>query len=63
MVTIGTNDILKIKVGSSLTAMMNDYGQCLSVKQLAYRAGILHKRKFSVKIDTKFNKVTVTAIS
>ena len=64
---IGTNDILKIKAGSSLTAIMDTYEECLSIKQLAYRANKLSKKpdnvkRYSTSMEHGTTKVTITAI-
>lgn len=59
---IGTNDINKISEGSSLIAVLDSYSDCLSVKQLAYRAGLVNGIKYTVSIDSTSNKVTITAL-
>lgn len=59
-------DILKIKPGTSLTVRLSDYRACDSARAVAYRAALADPRpdveRYSVSIDTKNWKVTITAI-
>ena len=61
-----TKDILGIKAGTTLSANLDSYSMCLSVKQMAYTAFLRHPRndieRYSVSIDSSNNRIEITAI-
>lgn len=63
---IVTKDIINIKAGTSLSAVLGSVKECLSVKTLAYTARYTNPRpdveRYSVEIDPRKCRITITAV-
>lgn len=62
---ITTEEIIKIKPGTSIS-MILPANKCYSVKQMAYQAQFKYPRpdveRYSVRIDMKESRITITAV-